>query len=215
MKNPPSAPTNRPNGPGEPSPGLRPQADALGKQATHPCGLKGRENLPPPSRALTGRSEVTTFFPRASLRSALGYILPARWAGWRPPDFFTGSETGRLHGSPRKEEGTPGSFRGQGLPEERRRDAGGPRGVATGSEPGARRTNVAAPHPGRASMAGLSDELDPLTHDSLKCLLAGPNFFHPGEAHHRSVLPKPLEQALRVLDIDRRDSREPSLPDGG
>jgi hypothetical protein len=35
---------NRPNGPGEPSPGLRPKADALGKRAEPPCGLKGREN---------------------------------------------------------------------------------------------------------------------------------------------------------------------------
>jgi hypothetical protein len=35
----------RPNGPGDPSPGPRPKADALGKRAPHPCGLKGRERL--------------------------------------------------------------------------------------------------------------------------------------------------------------------------
>ena len=35
----------RPNGPGEPSPGLRPQADALGQQAPQAGGLKGRERL--------------------------------------------------------------------------------------------------------------------------------------------------------------------------
>jgi len=41
-------PSNRPNGPGEPSPGLRPQADALGKEAGQSsCGLKGHENLEP------------------------------------------------------------------------------------------------------------------------------------------------------------------------
>jgi hypothetical protein len=34
----------RPNGPGERSPGLRPKADALGKEAPNPCGLKGRES---------------------------------------------------------------------------------------------------------------------------------------------------------------------------
>jgi len=34
---------SRPNGPGEPSPGLRPQADALGNETIKPCGLKGRE----------------------------------------------------------------------------------------------------------------------------------------------------------------------------
>src|SRR3954447_4948863 len=34
----------RPNGPGDSSPGLRPEADALGKGAPHRCGLKGREN---------------------------------------------------------------------------------------------------------------------------------------------------------------------------
>jgi hypothetical protein len=35
----------RPNGPGESSPGhLRPKADALGQQAPHSCGLKGRES---------------------------------------------------------------------------------------------------------------------------------------------------------------------------
>jgi len=38
--------TNRPNGPAEPSPGLRPKADALGKPADQgPRSLKGRENL--------------------------------------------------------------------------------------------------------------------------------------------------------------------------
>ena len=37
---------NRPNGPGEPSPGLRPQADALGEgRENHQSGLKGREKL--------------------------------------------------------------------------------------------------------------------------------------------------------------------------
>jgi hypothetical protein len=35
----------RPNGPAESSPGLRPQADALGKHIAPPCGLKGRESL--------------------------------------------------------------------------------------------------------------------------------------------------------------------------
>jgi hypothetical protein len=35
----------RPNGPREPSPGLRPQADALGLQAPQPCGLKGLRDL--------------------------------------------------------------------------------------------------------------------------------------------------------------------------
>jgi mono/diheme cytochrome c family protein len=36
--------THRPNGPRDPSPGLRPKADALGKKKVpHPCGLKGRE----------------------------------------------------------------------------------------------------------------------------------------------------------------------------
>src|SRR4051812_20173448 len=39
----------RPNGPGDSSPGLRPEADALGKGAPHRCGLKGREN-PGPTR---------------------------------------------------------------------------------------------------------------------------------------------------------------------
>jgi hypothetical protein len=37
--------TNRPNGPGEHSPGLRPKADALGSRAPPPGGLKGRESL--------------------------------------------------------------------------------------------------------------------------------------------------------------------------
>ena len=58
------------------------QADALGKQAKHPCGLKGREKLATtlsrPYRALCG---YDASFPRASLRSALGSVLPARWAG--------------------------------------------------------------------------------------------------------------------------------------
>ena len=35
----------RPTGRGEPSPGLRPKADAVGQQAPHSCGLKGRESL--------------------------------------------------------------------------------------------------------------------------------------------------------------------------
>ena len=35
----------RPNGPGDSSPGPSPKADALGKRAPHPGGLKGRENL--------------------------------------------------------------------------------------------------------------------------------------------------------------------------
>jgi hypothetical protein len=34
----------RSNGPAESSPGLRSKANALGKQAKSPCGLKGREN---------------------------------------------------------------------------------------------------------------------------------------------------------------------------
>lgn len=38
----------------------------------HPCGLKGRENLPPPSRAPTGRAAVMTGVPRASLALSPG-----------------------------------------------------------------------------------------------------------------------------------------------
>lgn len=37
--------SGRPNGPGDPSPGMRPQADSLGQQAPQPCGLTGREIL--------------------------------------------------------------------------------------------------------------------------------------------------------------------------
>jgi hypothetical protein len=37
----------RPNGPGERSPGLRPQADTLGGEMTTQCGLKGRETAGP------------------------------------------------------------------------------------------------------------------------------------------------------------------------
>ena len=36
---------NRPNGPGERSPGLRPKADALGRKATKHRGLKGRDRF--------------------------------------------------------------------------------------------------------------------------------------------------------------------------
>ena len=35
----------RPNGPAEPSPGMRPQADSLGEIAIHHRGLKGRERF--------------------------------------------------------------------------------------------------------------------------------------------------------------------------
>jgi hypothetical protein len=42
----------RPNGPGEQSPGLRPEADALGGEMTMWCGLQGRETVGP---ALEGR----------------------------------------------------------------------------------------------------------------------------------------------------------------
>jgi hypothetical protein len=37
--------SHRPNGPEELSPGLRPQADALGRKAINHRGLKGRESL--------------------------------------------------------------------------------------------------------------------------------------------------------------------------
>src|SRR5215217_596849 len=54
---------NRPNGPAERSPGLRPKADALGRKATDRCGLKGRKrsflvgvgSISPGSRDLSGR----------------------------------------------------------------------------------------------------------------------------------------------------------------
>jgi len=36
---------DRPNGPRDLSPGLRPEADTLGKQPPQTHGLKGRENL--------------------------------------------------------------------------------------------------------------------------------------------------------------------------
>jgi len=43
----PAAVAVRPKGSGERSPGLRPKANALGKRAPHPCGLKGRETVCP------------------------------------------------------------------------------------------------------------------------------------------------------------------------
>ena len=82
---------NRPNGPGEPSPGLRPKADALGKQAEPLCGLKGRENLGwiepmTVSRALAALQAALVgcaFSPgHRPPASALGWALPARWAGF-------------------------------------------------------------------------------------------------------------------------------------
>jgi hypothetical protein len=79
---------HRPNGSEDPSPGLRPKADALGKRTPYPCGLKGRENLfrcrrppqegldqmvsqPPQtpgqqSRDLSGRTALSISPPRAS-----------------------------------------------------------------------------------------------------------------------------------------------------
>ena len=81
----------RPNGPGEPSPGLRPKADALGKRARTPCGLKGRENLGwieprTVSRALAALQAALVccaFSPgHRPPASALGWALPARWAGF-------------------------------------------------------------------------------------------------------------------------------------
>jgi hypothetical protein len=66
----------RPNGPAEPSPGLKPKADALGKKAESPSGLKGRENqgLIEPKRRAAELSRpfrppwfvVLFFSPRAS-----------------------------------------------------------------------------------------------------------------------------------------------------
>src|SRR5215218_11135419 len=64
--------TTRPNGPAEQSPGLRPQADALGKETINRRGLKGRESR---SRSRCQSSEVLAAlqaariwvrFPRAS-----------------------------------------------------------------------------------------------------------------------------------------------------
>jgi len=51
---------HRPNGPGERSPRLRPQADALGRKAINSSALKGRERFSGPtlgegSRGLSGR----------------------------------------------------------------------------------------------------------------------------------------------------------------
>jgi len=105
----------RPNGPGERSPGLRPQADALGGEMTMRCGLKGRETVgpafeaavakpvirafflrcPPGSRGLSGRKERVPFFPgHRPSASALGWSLPTRWAGGKifsqAPGFVTG-----------------------------------------------------------------------------------------------------------------------------
>ena len=68
-----SGSSHRPNGPAEPSPGLRPQADALGLKTPQPRGLKGRENLNRElsrlrqklSRPFRPRSLIA-FLPRAS-----------------------------------------------------------------------------------------------------------------------------------------------------
>jgi hypothetical protein len=83
------SPTHRPNGPAEHSPGLRPQADALGRKAINHRGLKGpREfyrggsSLGSGSLGLSGRRAVGPVDPgHRPAASALGLDLPARWAG--------------------------------------------------------------------------------------------------------------------------------------
>ena len=102
--------SHRPNGPGDPSPGLRPKADTLGnKSDAHPGGLKGRENpvqeessrgllsnklnlllvvkTASPRPVLSGRTALSSLHPgHRPSASALGSVLSARWAGckWRP-----------------------------------------------------------------------------------------------------------------------------------
>ena len=102
----------RPNGPVDPSPGLRPQADALGQQVPavlRPDGPRDTElkaEQPTPEETLAAfpatapllaaktavsaspafrpRGEWIALPPRASAAaSALGWALPARWAGGR------------------------------------------------------------------------------------------------------------------------------------
>ena len=82
---------NRPNGPGEPSPGLRPEADALGRKHNKPKRPVGPRELCSPSsalsslgsRGLSGRMAVRPAYPgHRPSASALGWALPARWAGF-------------------------------------------------------------------------------------------------------------------------------------
>src|SRR6476661_10214468 len=71
----------RPNGSGEWSPGLRPEADALGGEMTTGCGLKGRETClaESGSRDLSGRDDWGHF-------SSQGIGLrPQPWAGTSRP----------------------------------------------------------------------------------------------------------------------------------
>src|SRR3954465_1675164 len=66
----------RPNGPGDSSPGLRPEADALGKGAPHRCGLIGREN---PARYRVGLKSSRGLLSNKGL-----LLLVAKTASPRP-----------------------------------------------------------------------------------------------------------------------------------
>src|SRR5436305_11799730 len=93
----------RPNGPGDSSPGLRPQADALGggtmktlrpERSREPSSAHVTE---PGSRGPSGRNNEVPPFPRASASGlSPGLKSPGplgRWLGRSCPDLYGGIET--------------------------------------------------------------------------------------------------------------------------
>jgi hypothetical protein len=84
-------PPHRPNGSGDPSPGLRPQADALGTRAPHHGGLKGRESL-----AATSRRARTTGFATVTLKRELTKCLAPFQTGLKFPVVPRGDESIRF-----------------------------------------------------------------------------------------------------------------------
>jgi hypothetical protein len=101
----PVGPMGRENGAQD----LRPEADALGERLTTRCGLKGRETVDPAFEGRgceAGRSRLSrpfrpqewgALFPVCRPpASALGWVLPARWAGGKDCESHsTGSLRGR------------------------------------------------------------------------------------------------------------------------
>src|SRR5262245_235956 len=78
---------SRPNGPEDPSPGLRPQADALGQQSPQPRGLKGRESFSIPHVALIELDLIGLEEPTELLLKRLDPVMLALVADIGPNVF--------------------------------------------------------------------------------------------------------------------------------
>src|SRR6185312_163049 len=87
--------SHRPNESGDPSPGLRPKADTLGKKGAHPCGLKGRESSVVLKRLTNGLATLQAA-PHCHLSTQGIGLRPLPWAPFSRPVGPDGPATREL-----------------------------------------------------------------------------------------------------------------------